>query len=238
MKIKKFISRDMLKVIAVVAMFIDHAVAVFVDSQSSFYMIGRNIGRIAYPIFVLMFIEAAYYSKRPWRHIIDLLIFGILSEPFFNRCFSSRHEWCYPDGQNVMFSWALAFVCIILVKKIWDVSKEDELSFTLLSGVCAYFFAMIALYVKVDYSILAVIIPVAGYITFSISPSHNRLATMGVVVVLNLLQGLPSVLLPFIPVIFYDEDKRNKHQSLIGKYWFYAFYPIHLAIFSVILYFV
>ena len=101
-----------------------------------------------------------------------------------------------------MFSWALAFVCIILVKKIWDVSKEDKLSFTLLSGVCACFFAMIALYAKVDYSILAVIIPVAGYITFSILPSYNRLATMGVVVVLNLLQGLPSVLLPFIPVIF------------------------------------
>ena len=55
-------------------MICDHIGAIFVDPSTNLYFILRFVlGRSSYPLFCVLFIEGFFYTKRPWRHVLDFL---------------------------------------------------------------------------------------------------------------------------------------------------------------------
>ena len=70
-----------LKIIALASMIIDHTGAVF---PHYFGLEFRVIGRIAFPIFVYLLAEGFRHTRSPYKFLVRLGIFAIISEPFFD----------------------------------------------------------------------------------------------------------------------------------------------------------
>jgi len=68
-----------LKIIALITMIIDHVGAVF--PQTGYEL--RVIGRVAFPIYVYLVADGFRYTKSPAKFLTRLLIFAIISQPFF-----------------------------------------------------------------------------------------------------------------------------------------------------------
>ena len=64
MKKIRFLSGNMLKVIAAITMTVDHIGVIFFPSSN----ILRIIGRIAFPIFAFMIAEGCKYTKNKFRY--------------------------------------------------------------------------------------------------------------------------------------------------------------------------
>ena len=98
----KFLSSDILKIIAIISMLIDHVAAgIFADmirndigifgmdydSSYVFYRWCRHLGRIAFPIFCYLLVEGLLHTRNVKRYMAGLLIFGICSELPFDLAF-------------------------------------------------------------------------------------------------------------------------------------------------------
>ena len=67
----RFLSGNMLKIIAAVTMLVDHAGILFFPSQNIY----RIIGRLAFPIFAYMIAEGCKYTRNKIRYFA--MIFGL-----------------------------------------------------------------------------------------------------------------------------------------------------------------
>ena len=86
-----------LKLIAILAMFIDHFAAIVLTSLQSVYgqslesffwfqlviILMRLIGRIAFPIFAYLIVNGFYHTSNKKKYFLRLALFAVISEPFF-----------------------------------------------------------------------------------------------------------------------------------------------------------
>ncbi len=104
-KIKK---NDLLKIIAMVTMLIDHmGVLLFPD-----YQIFRTIGRIAFPIFAFYLAMGYAFTSDKKKYALRLLIFGLISQiPYF---FLNSEIQAHFLGYNVilLFTYALGMLYV------------------------------------------------------------------------------------------------------------------------------
>ena len=133
----KILSGSMLKVIALVAMVIDHLAYTLVDyfpiledplfcigsTEITLFFIMRRIGRLAFPIFAFLTVEGYFHTGNLRKYVGRLLLFAILSEIPFNLAMGSRIF--YPVHQNVLWSFLISIGLIHLnetvkrKKSIW-----------------------------------------------------------------------------------------------------------------------
>ena len=103
----KKINGNTLKVIACVTMVIDHITAGMIlqavraglypdnipfEKIVIIYDILRRIGRNSFPIFCFLLVEGFIHTKSRLRYALGLLIFGLISEPFFDVTFYAKQE--------------------------------------------------------------------------------------------------------------------------------------------------
>lgn len=87
-----------LKLIAVITMTIDHIGAVLMPQ----YGFLRIIGRIAFPIYCFMLVNGFFYTKNIRKYIGRMLIFAVISEPFFDGNF--RENICKIISEYLFYS--------------------------------------------------------------------------------------------------------------------------------------
>jgi len=84
-------STFVLKIIAIVAMLIDHTGAILISPHATeyptLYLVSRGIGRIAFPIFVFLIVEGFYHTRDVKKYLKRLGIFAIISEIPFDFAF-------------------------------------------------------------------------------------------------------------------------------------------------------
>ncbi|MBO7219090.1 MAG: conjugal transfer protein TraX, partial [Clostridia bacterium] len=101
-------NRNVLKIIALITMIIDHVGFCFFPDIIWF----RVVGRIAFPIYAFFIAQGMYYSRNKQKYITTLFLFGVLAElPYMflnNNIFKL----------NVMFTFIFAAVCILLINKL------------------------------------------------------------------------------------------------------------------------
>ena len=102
-------NRNVLKIIALITMIIDHVGFCFFPDIIWF----RVVGRIAFPIYAFFIAQGMYYSRNKQKYITTLFLFGVLAElPYMflnNNIFKL----------NVMFTFIFAAVCILLINKLF-----------------------------------------------------------------------------------------------------------------------
>lgn len=226
------ISGSTLKLIAIVSMFIDHVGAVIVERmllqkypfglfpRSDFLTVLdnvlRSIGRIAFPIFCFLLVEGFLHTKNVAKYALRLFLFALISEIPFNLAITGKVF--YKNYQNVYFTLLIGLLVMILFRMI-----EEKVTFSialrlLLYGGALFAGIKLASFLMTDYDGFGVLCIMVLYI-FRRNRTYQLL--MGC---FAFMWEVPAPL-AFLPISWYSGNR-----GLKMKYFFYAFYPLHLLV--------
>ncbi len=217
-----------LKVIAIVTMFIDHMGAVLFPE----IMIFRMIGRLAFPIFAFLLVEGYFHTRDVKKYLVRLGLFAIIAEvPFDLAFFYQPFAW---EHQNIFFTLFLALIAIW----VFDTMKDKNI---FVAWGSLFLICLISALMGTDYDILGVITMFFFYYhrddrkraLFSVAALHIVYGILGTGIIQGefyirgAIQSLAAV--SMLLIVRYNGEKGK---SL--KYFFYAFYPVHLLLLALI----
>ena len=121
------INSNKLKLVAIIAMALDHFAMVFFYRRVEliplcprplfyFYYTCRSIGRIALPIFIFLMSEGFKYTRSKPKYLLRLLVFAIISEIPYNLADAKRF-W-FPLEQNILFTLFMSLLNLYIIEKI------------------------------------------------------------------------------------------------------------------------
>lgn len=232
-----FLSGTTLKFIAVISMLLDHigAVLVYPLYQNHIfanirlwyyiYYIMRGIGRLAFPIYAFLLVEGFIHTRSKMKYALNLLLFAIISEMPFDLALG--HELTHLTD-NVFFTLFLALLCIWSIETAQNQLEarfKENTSMQVRLGsylgvviVLTAAFASMAYLLDTDYDMFGVILVSVLYL-FRYSRLFQGL--LGYTCFLKWAWSFPA----FFFIQFY-----NGKRGIGLKYFFYAFYPVHLMI--------
>ena len=238
---KKVLTSNAIKLIAIIAMTIDHiAWAVFPGySKSVVAILLHVIGRITCPIMCYFIAEGFYYTKNVNKYTLRLFIFAIISH--FAYVFSSTSfidaksfiPFYYGNILNqTSVMWSLAWGLVML--RLSNSSKLKPLvKILLILLICLISFPS-------DWSCIASLCVLAfgsnrGKIKNQIFWMVFYVAIYSIVYFFTLdkLYGvLQMAVILSIPIIMAYNGKRGKSDKInkFMKWFFYVYYPLHLLI--------
>lgn len=237
---RKGLSGSTLKIIAIVTMLIDHIGATIVES-AMYSLVGnqqalmtvyyimlsmRIIGRLAFPIFCFLLVEGFFHTKNVKKYTLRLFIFALISEFAFD--FAFNQSFLEFSHQNVFFTLLIGVLMMWAMEYLKNRFKDNKRAFSVLFVIVAVLASVLADIIKCDYGSLGIIVIMMMYIF----RNYKILKALTVCSVFALrtnfsIQSLAG--LAFIPILFYNGKK-----GLSLKYFFYAFYPVHLFILGLI----
>ena len=222
----KVLSRDVLKIIAVLAMLIDHIGKLFFPEV----LFLQILGRLAFPIFAFFIAEGFYYTKNKVQYLFTILVFAVIAQIPYN------FLW---HGLNVLFT----FICALVLLFLWEASKRLELAEKVILRVITWLVFLIlsflALVLRIDYQWYGILLPFVFYLFRERGLLKFLLfAIMTVLFVIQLCCTVyPAInfntfiqlfaLLSILPLSFYDNQRKSNKKI---KYLFYVFYPLHLVV--------
>ena len=123
----RILSGSALKMIAVITMLIDHIGAVLLSMyqpaqkilftlfgrEYNVYLIFRDIGRAAFPIFCFLLLEGFRHTRSRFRYGRNLLFFALLSEIPWNLMFTNTLRY---ERQNVFFTLFLGYLAFCAIE--------------------------------------------------------------------------------------------------------------------------
>ena len=232
----KVINSNVLKILAVLLMVIDHVGgAIFTGNQ-----VLRMIGRLSFPIFAFLIAEGAANTSNLSRYKKRLFIFAILSEIPYDLVFYNKVFFLY--AQNIMFTLLLGVLCINEMEKL---KNNYEVKVTVVSTLKILFYCVISVIGFADYNIYGVLTIMMFYIFRNIKfgwigqvlglfllyvvyyHTNNVLALN--VLGLDLIFPVQGLCILALPLIWLYNGKRGNKNKIL-QYGFYAFYPVHLLV--------
>ncbi len=205
---------DILKIMAVAAMLLDHVGSLLIDPKAHalLYVICRCIGRLSFPLFAFLLVQGFHHTRNVRLYALRLFAFAVISEPLYDYAFYSMFfTLAY---QNIMWTLLLGLLVISAIKMNGD-STIATIGFTFLGCLVAVFF-------NPDYSLYGVLM-----IVFFYFDAYDRIGRIVSIIILNAFMGGIQFLGSF--ALFFTEMYKEEKRKL-PKYVFYAFYPVHLGI--------
>lgn len=232
------LSQKALKIIAIVAMFIDHYAWKFVEYETQRGQVMHFIGRLTMPIMCFFITEGFYRTRNVWKYFSRLMIFALISHFPFQYFLWGEIPLLHPNQKNyylpmafvytsVIYTLAMGLLALIIIKKL----KVDYLTkIVLLVGI--YYLTKYC-----DYGIYGVL----WVLCFGLFMG-NRFAqcTSFIAVTIYYITRSPitylrwaplGAFIPLILIMLYDGSKGSKPHL---KWIFYIFYPLHLLILALI----
>ncbi len=236
------LTSNMLRILAMAFMICDHLWAKVVPGND--WM--TYVGRMTFPIFAFMISEGFIHTSNLKKYISRLLIFALISEIPFNLFYGG--SWFYPYHQNVMFTLLFGLLAIMLIDK----AKKNRDAKTIIKSALLVILLGIASFIGfVDYGFWGFLIIIMFYL-FRDFP-FAWLAQLAAMIIINceLFEGQFIIVDLFgksfefatqgfavfslIPIWLYGGRKGKS--SKIMQYGFYAFYPLHMIIIYLAVYF-
>ena len=213
-------SSFVLKIIAIVTMFIDH-IGYAIFGNFSFF---NYIGRIAFPIFAFQISEGYIHTKNLKKYFLRLFIFALISQiPFmlFGKIISNDFTL------NIFFTLLLGLTSIY----IYDKSKHK-----IIGIISAILIGFLANFSHCDYGFYGVAIIFLFYVfknDIIKSSIFFMIATIIRYIIPILKYSFHEVYLnllicTLVPIIFISLYNGKKGKDT--KYLLYLFYPIHLLL--------
>lgn len=231
MESMKKINANIIKMIAIITMFIDHLGATLVWEYMltlqgearvewyTVYMVMRKIGRLAFPIYCFFIVEGLEHTRSVKKYITRLLIFAVISEIPFDYAFQNKLTLGY---QNVFFTLTIGLICIWGVREVEERITDNikQIIFKTLIIAAGIFLANL---LNTDYGGFGVLMIAILYLF-----QKNRLIQC----IFGAAGFSWEVTAPisFLLLYFYNGEKGKN----INKYFFYAFYPVHLAVLALV----
>ena len=220
MENKGILNGNHLKLIAAFAMLLDHAGLLLLPRVQ----ILRVIGRLAYPIFAFMIAEGCRYTKNRLRYF--LMIFGL--------GVGCQLVYLFVGGAaylNILLTFSCSVLLIYSLQEVYHAEnwkKEFVWSAVFAAGFLgAYGLQRI---ITMDYGFWGVMVPVfASFAHLRKFPPWASVLLLGAGLVLlgADIGGIQHYALLALPLLLLNNGQRGKCNM---KYFFYIFYPVHLAV--------
>ena len=220
-----FLSSNALKLIAMAAMVIDHGSVIFLGSETNIW---RHIGRIAFPIFAFMIAEGAVHTKNKLLYASRLLAFAVISEVPFDMAFNGTYlEF---KDQNVYFTLFLGLISVYCL----DFLRKKNVG--ILGVITTVACALGAHFLLSDYGFMGVVVITLMYMFSTVKTDAKYLGFAMAGLMTSIVYVFPAGVgflssqvyasLCVVPLSLYN-GKRGRRMN---KYFFYAFYPVHILI--------
>lgn len=219
------LSGSVLKVIAMVVMLIDHGAFILLtqyppamrplftlgDTGYSLYRICRDIGRIAFPIFCFLLVEGFLHTRNRWKYGRNLFLFACISEIPWNYMFANTYRY---EKQNVFFTLFLGYLAFCAIEYFWE---KRSLQF-----LCVLALLAVSVFLNADYGWKGFIFLLIMYWFRSEKPAQAIIGSCW-------LYYEWKACFAFLLINMYN-GKRGFIKGKAAKYFFYAFYPLHITI--------
>lgn len=228
------LSGNMLKLIAAVSMLLDHA-GVILFPRIAFL---RVLGRLAFPIFAFMIAEGCRHTKSRAKYFFTVFFMAALCQGVYYLFDGSLYMSVlvtFSLGMLIIFSMQYAkeicFSGAALAKKVISVLP------ILVSVVITYLLNRV---LTIDYGFWGCMLPVFPALLFppkenaphwwsdpACTASRVLLLGVGLLILSMDIGGIQLYSLASLPLLLLYSGKRGKRKM---KYFFYVFYPAHLAL--------
>lgn len=251
-------SSDMLKITALITMLMDHIgagiISNFIYAGSSFsertlsiliytYQILRLLGRISFPVFCFLLVEGFLHTHSRLKYAGNFLIFAFLSELPFDYLFFGNFTL---SSQNVFWTLLIGLLTLWCIESILNLKgnillKNIALLLSIMAGMT------VSVFLHTDYSWMGILLISCLYlfkrnpalqctfscILFFLSLTLHHLSSFSSLkeAVLYTFDTEWTIILAFL-MIFHCNGRRYIKG---GKYFFYAFYPLHLILLAILL---
>ena len=218
--IRKGLTGNQLKLIAVITMTIDHIGLALFPQQILF----RVIGRLAFPIYAYMIGEGCVHTRSMGRYFGTLAAVAAVCQAVYFVVLGSLF-------QCVLVTFSMSVALIALVKRAME--KKTAMAWIAVAcGIVAAFFVTEVLPgllsntdYTVDYRFLGVMLPLMVYLAKGRAQKLWVCAVM--LVALGLRVGNVQMWgLLALPLLALYNGQRGKRKM---KYFFYIYYPLHLV---------
>lgn len=216
------LNNNQLKIIAMVAMLIDHIGAILLPS----YELLRIIGRISFPIFAYMIAEGCRYTKNRRKYLFTLSLLALVFQAVYSTVSLSLHL-------NIFVTLSMSVAAIFVTDAF--LKKKSKASFAcmlaIFTGIALVCFLLPSLLdscdFHVEYGFFGTMLPVFVY--FSPSKVWKIVSATITLIIMSLLSEVIHqwFALFAIPLLLLYNGERGK---LRLKYMFYIFYPTHLVV--------
>jgi hypothetical protein len=220
------------KILACCLMVVDHVGDIFFPESFAL----RFIGRLVFPMFAFLIGEGYRHTKDPASYLGRLFIFALISQPFYMFGFKYPHV-----EYNIFFTLALGLYAIYEFEKTKSIFP---LLFAALASECVkcsfgapgVFMIFVMHYYSKDFKRMALAVFFLGLAGCARKNAWLYFQDPGFVLTWAYLakHSVSSLVQPFaflaVPLIALYNGK----PGIRMKYFFYAFYPAHLAIFGII----
>ena len=231
----KGLNANQIKVIAIIAMTVDHITwALFPGTQAVWYVyLLHIIGRLTAPIMWFFIAEGCHYTRNMGKYIFRLFLFAVISHFAYDFAFGIPFVPLSTgifNQTSVMWSLAWAVVLVFICSKD-DLSKWVKIISIVV--ICLITFPS-------DWSCIAAMCPLFLYMSrdkFKLQAKYIVIWTfMYALVYFIFLDKLYGALQMFtclsIPVLANYNGERGRWKGM--KWFFYLYYPAHLIVIGII----
>lgn len=242
------INANTLRFIACTLMLMDHMWATIVPGNN--WM--TYLGRLAFPIFAFQIVEGFFHTSDVRKYAKRLLIFGLISEIPFNLMYVS--SMIYPFHQNVMFTLLYGLLIINELENLRTLPGADTFEKSTIIKALIFGLLKIAglLFLSVftfpDYGLLGVltivlfylchhikwgwIFQIAGMIYINIFAAEGLSIPVAIGGIEFFFPTQGFAVFSLLIIWLYNGHKGRSSKAL--QYGFYAFYPVHMLVLSLI----
>jgi len=211
----KKLSSNQIKLIAIIAMVIDHVAYTFVEYWSIEGHILHIIGRITAPIMCFFIAEGYKYTKDLKKYALRLFIFALISQfPYVLFSGNNWTEW------NIFFTLLIGLITIIIYDNVKNVYLKGL-------GILA----LLALSIICDWQYFVPLWCLTFHIFRGEENRIKRIVAFLSVVLLYFIAAGSIICAGSLIPLFILEMYNGKRGKVKGFKWvFYVFYPVHLVL--------
>lgn len=213
-------ARDILKVIAIIAMTADHASTFFLAEVTVIYAICQFFGNFTIVIMCFFIVRGLRHTRSVLNYALRLLVWAMISEVPFYLLFGMR--------LNILFTLLASLLIILLIdRKGWPLGIAALMLFFPLSWICDW--SIIAPVFTIIYYVLQkrqkenlsiLLLPASYFILRMILYTETRI---------EYITGTLSIFLAALLVFAFKRKAEENGRGKIPGLVFYAYYPLHLS---------
>ncbi len=224
-------------------------VPVILPAARTAYRVLRGIGRLSFPLFCFLLTEGYRHTRSVKRYLRRLLCFGLLSEIPYDLAF--YRTWLHWGDQNVYFTLFLGLLAVWAADSLTRNAGPQPLSRRMLRGALAagaVIGCMAAAHLaRTDYGWVGVLLIVILFRFRANEAARDVLSCLALLLTgqapgalwRSILGGSFAVAyggkseivgFPVFALLHFYNGQRGRQP----KYFFYLFYPLHLALLALV----
>ena len=209
------INANQLKIFGALTMLIDHVGLMFFPEIQFF----RIIGRLSFPVFAYMISEGCSHTSNKLKYFLRIFSLAFFCQVVYYIAEKSLY-------MSILVTFSISILLIFLLQYARSLSGFRKfLGFTGF-GVALAVVLTITGIVEIDYGFWGILVPVFA----SISDDRNKklfFFTIGLFLLSMSSGGIQRICLLSVILLYFYDGERGKANL---KYFFYIFYPLHLAL--------